>query len=254
MCVNDLIVRREPLFFSTISPPESSMSRPADDHRRHCRGLRAVGCAWRRDGRRCRHVARRLRSRRFAVGAVERDAVLTGAGVIAGDVVRPPQRLHSKDFLWCAGSSRMPVSTTAPPPLRAGDQPRRGAAHADSFTSEAVWQRSAWRHQGARAHHGGGLIENIPRVLPRISRPSSMPPLDAAAGLPLLATTAGLDHYEMARTFNCGIGMSWSSPRSMRPHRPLPGRCRRDSVPHRRIVPRGDGEGTDPQYGGAMAG
>src|SRR5205085_1687260 len=53
---------------------------------------------------------------------------------------------------------------------------------------------------------GGGLVENIPRVLPKTLAAE----LDAASW-PLppvfqwLARTAGLDHHEMARTFNCGI-------------------------------------------------
>ncbi len=55
---------------------------------------------------------------------------------------------------------------------------------------------------------GGGLIENIPRVLPQ----GMVAELDAARW-PLppvfrwLGQTAGLDPHEMARTFNCGIGM-----------------------------------------------
>ena len=55
---------------------------------------------------------------------------------------------------------------------------------------------------------GGGLIENPPRVLPndtlaRIDGKAwPMPPL-----FKWLAQTGGIDALEMARTFNCGLGM-----------------------------------------------
>ena len=55
---------------------------------------------------------------------------------------------------------------------------------------------------------GGGLIENPPRILPddTIARIDGgawpMPPL-----FKWLARTGGIEAAEMARTFNCGIGM-----------------------------------------------
>jgi phosphoribosylformylglycinamidine cyclo-ligase len=55
---------------------------------------------------------------------------------------------------------------------------------------------------------GGGLLENIPRVLP----PETMCAIDGASWpfppvFAWLRKTAGIDAQEMARTFNCGIGM-----------------------------------------------
>ena len=55
---------------------------------------------------------------------------------------------------------------------------------------------------------GGGLVENIPRVLPEglaaelDARGWSLPPV-----FRWLAETAGIPRAELARTFNCGIGM-----------------------------------------------
>jgi phosphoribosylformylglycinamidine cyclo-ligase len=55
---------------------------------------------------------------------------------------------------------------------------------------------------------GGGLIENIPRVLPEgcaaelDARSWSLPPV-----FRWLAETARIPRQELARTFNCGIGM-----------------------------------------------
>lgn len=55
---------------------------------------------------------------------------------------------------------------------------------------------------------GGGLIENLPRVLPEALGASvnlgawELPPV-----FKWLATTGRLDVRELARTFNCGVGM-----------------------------------------------
>jgi phosphoribosylformylglycinamidine cyclo-ligase len=55
---------------------------------------------------------------------------------------------------------------------------------------------------------GGGLLENIPRVLPDALaahlRAGSWPQTELFAWL---QKTAGIDDYEMNRTFNNGIGM-----------------------------------------------
>jgi len=55
---------------------------------------------------------------------------------------------------------------------------------------------------------GGGLIDNLPRILPDARaaaidlRESPLPPV-----FEWLQTEARLDAHEMYRTFNCGIGM-----------------------------------------------
>ena len=55
---------------------------------------------------------------------------------------------------------------------------------------------------------GGGLLENIPRVLPEGTgahlHKDSWPQTELFAWL---QTTAGIDDFEMNRTFNNGIGM-----------------------------------------------
>lgn len=54
---------------------------------------------------------------------------------------------------------------------------------------------------------GGGLLENIPRILPdnlRVllnAKKWKMPPV-----FPWLAAAGGVNEFEMLRTFNCGIG------------------------------------------------
>jgi phosphoribosylformylglycinamidine cyclo-ligase len=148
----------------------------------------------------------------FAVGAVERDAVLTGAATRAGDVILglASSGLHSNGFsLVRRIVEDAGISYGCPAPFA----PETSLAAA-LLAPTRLYVRSclaALRGGGvnALAHiTGGGLLENIPRVLPD----GLAAELDAALW-PLppvfrwLATSAGLDPDEMARTFNCGIGM-----------------------------------------------
>ena len=69
---------------------------------------------------------------------------------------------------------------------------------------------AAPRAIGALAHiTGGGLVENLPRVLP----PGLGARLDLASwplppAFAWIAGAGGVTREEMARTFNCGVGMA----------------------------------------------
>ena len=97
--------------------------------------------------------------------------------------------------------------------VRAARTLGRGAAgRRRASTSSRCWRRSARDRARikALAHiTGGGLSENVPRVLPdglrRACRPrrrGRRPPCSAGC-----AQAGSLDDAEMLRTFNCGIGM-----------------------------------------------
>lgn len=217
MCVNDLIVQgAEPLFFLDYF---ATGKLDVETGRTIIAGVAAacgaVGCAL-VGGETAEmpgmYAAGDYDLAGFAVGAVERDAMLTGSGIVAGDVVLglASSGLHSNGFsLVRRIVERAGLDYAAAAPFAPGTS--LGEA---LLAPTRLYVRSclaALREGGikALAHiTGGGLIENIPRVLPK----SLAAELDAAAwNLPpvfrWLATTAGLDHHEMARTFNCGIGM-----------------------------------------------
>ena len=156
----------------------------------------------------------------FAVGAVEKSKILTGQNVKAGDVVLglASSGLHSNGFslvrkcIERAGASA-PATLDGKPFKQALMEPTRLyvknvlAALAAYPTAPTAAGASAGIK--ALAHiTGGGLLENIPRVLPEglaaHLRKGSWPQTELFAWL---QKTAGIDDVEMNRTFNNGIGM-----------------------------------------------
>ena len=145
----------------------------------------------------------------FCVGAVEKSKILTGASVAEGDVVLglASSGVHSNGFSLVrkcidrAGSS-LPETLDGKPFRAAIMEPTR-------LYVKNVLAALAQHPIKALAHiTGGGLLENIPRVLPdhlaAHLRLGSWPRTELFAWL---QKTAGIDDYEMNRTFNNGIGM-----------------------------------------------
>lgn len=151
----------------------------------------------------------------FAVGAVERDLIIDGSGVAAGDVVigLPSSGVHSNGYSLVRRIVRelagADYKDPAPfePGVTLGEVLMRPTR---IYTKSLVAALKA--HPGAikaMAHiTGGGLLENIPRVLPETVDAA----LDTGAwDLPpvfrWLAMKGGLSVDDLGRTFNCGIGM-----------------------------------------------
>jgi phosphoribosylformylglycinamidine cyclo-ligase len=150
----------------------------------------------------------------FAVGAVERAGLLPRAGIRPGDVVLglASSGIHSNGFSLVrkiVATAGLQWDTAAPfdPQRRLGSallEPTR--IYASSCLAAL---RQAPEGVKALAHiTGGGLTENVPRVLPAelgvrvwLER-LPMPPV-----LKWLARTGEIASPEMLRTFNCGIGM-----------------------------------------------
>jgi phosphoribosylformylglycinamidine cyclo-ligase len=149
----------------------------------------------------------------FCVGAVERDEALTGAKVAAGDVVLglASSGVHSNGFSLVRRLAADRGWKLDRPALFDPD-----ALLIDALLAPTrIYVRSLLPPIRAGSIHalahitGGGLLENVPRVLPDGLHAR----IDAAAWrLPrLMAFLQGqgnIEPEEMARTFNCGIGMA----------------------------------------------
>jgi phosphoribosylformylglycinamidine cyclo-ligase len=145
----------------------------------------------------------------FCVGAVEKSKVLTGKDVVAGDVVLglASSGVHSNGFslvrkcIERAGAD-LPATLDGKPFRQALMEPTR-------LYVKNVLAALAIHPIKALAHiTGGGLLENIPRVLPEGMaaqlKKGSWPQTELFAWL---QKTAGIDDVEMNRTFNNGVGM-----------------------------------------------
>ena len=153
----------------------------------------------------------------FAVGAVEKSKILTGANVSPGDVVLglASSGVHSNGFslvrkcIERAGAN-LPATLDGQAFKQALMAPTRLYVK-NVLAALARHSPATGSGQGikALAHiTGGGLLENIPRVLPegmaaRLKK-GSWPQTELFAWL---QETAGIDDHEMNRTFNNGIGM-----------------------------------------------
>jgi phosphoribosylformylglycinamidine cyclo-ligase len=145
----------------------------------------------------------------FAVGAVEKSKILSGANVQAGDVVLglASSGVHSNGFSLVR---KCIERAGADLPATLDGQPFRQAVMAPTrLYVKPVLAALAAHPIKALAHiTGGGLLENIPRVLPdglaAHLNQGSWPRTELFAWL---QRTAGIDDVEMNRTFNNGIGM-----------------------------------------------
>ncbi len=145
----------------------------------------------------------------FCVGAVEKSKILTGQAIVPGDVVLglASSGVHSNGFSLVRKCIER-AGDSAPPML--DGQPFRQAVMAPTrLYVKNVLAALAKHPIKALAHiTGGGLLENIPRVLPEGTaahlKKGSWPQSELFAWL---QKTAGIDDHEMNRTFNNGIGM-----------------------------------------------
>ena len=149
----------------------------------------------------------------FVVGAAERDSLLPRKDIAAGDVILalPSSGVHANGFsLVRRIVDGAGLGWNDPAPFA-----RETALGKILLTPTRIYVRQILetiRSTGAvkaLAHvTGGGLTENVPRVLPE----DLAAEIDLAA-FPLppvfawLMQEAGLSEEEMLRTFNCGIGM-----------------------------------------------
>jgi phosphoribosylformylglycinamidine cyclo-ligase len=222
MCVNDLIVQgAEPLFFLDyfacgkleVETARAVVSGIAD-------GCRQAACAL--IGGETAEMPGMYQPgdydlAGFAVGAVERGEILPRHDIEVGDVLigLGASGVHSNGYSlvrrlvkesglgWDAPAPFEPTLSLAAAllaPTRIYVKPVLAAIEAVGGTQGAI---------KALAHvTGGGLSENVPRVLPESV--AARIDLSSFAALPVfrwLAETGRIPDAEMLKTFNCGIGM-----------------------------------------------
>ncbi|HMD30877.1 MAG TPA: phosphoribosylformylglycinamidine cyclo-ligase [Candidatus Acidoferrales bacterium] len=148
----------------------------------------------------------------FIVGAVEREGILNGAAVRAGDVVLalPSSGLHTNGYSL-ARKLVFEVAGLKPDTYVAELQNKVGAEllkpHRSYLPALREILRRGW--VSALAHiTGGGITGNLPRVLPR--NVQARIELGSWPVLPIfrwLAKLGAIEPVEMLRTFNLGVGM-----------------------------------------------
>jgi phosphoribosylformylglycinamidine cyclo-ligase len=218
MCVNDIVVQgAEPLFFlDYYATGKLVVDQAATVVEGIARACKESGCAL-IGGETAEMPGLYAKGdfdlAGFAVGAVERDAVLPKTGAMkAGDVLIgiPSSGVHSNGFsLVRKVVEKSGLALSAPAPFAAGKTlgdalltPTR------LYVSAALGAMETGSVKGLAHITGGGITDNLPRCLP--DGLDAEVDLSAIALLPVfqwLAKQAGIVESEMLRTFNCGIGL-----------------------------------------------
>ncbi|BAE51650.1 Phosphoribosylaminoimidazole (AIR) synthetase [Paramagnetospirillum magneticum AMB-1] len=217
MCVNDLVVQgAEPLFFLDyfatgkldVKAGTAIVSGIAE-------GCRQAGCAL--VGGETAEMPGMYSDgdydlAGFSVGAAERDALLPREDVAEGDVLLglASSGVHSNGYsLVRRIVEKGGLSYEADAPFAPGRKLGEALLEPTRIYVKSTLAAIKAGTVKAMAHiTGGGLIENVPRVLPE----GVVAEIDGSAwALPpvfkWLAKEGGVVAHEMARTFNCGIGM-----------------------------------------------
>ncbi len=213
-CVNDILVQNaEPLFFldyfasSAIDP--AVVAAVVSGASAACR---EAGCAL-LGGETAEmpgvYAAGQLDIAGTIVGVVERDEIVDGKAISSGDVLvgLPSSGLHTNGFslvrrIFAPESYGQHSAELGRTLGEALVEPHR------SYLSHVRAIRPTARIKGLAHLTGGGFVENIPRILPAglgctVQRAAWPVP----ALFQLIERVGQVDHDEMYRVFNMGIGM-----------------------------------------------
>ena len=218
MCVNDLIVQgAEPLFFLDYFATGKLDSGVAEKVVASiAEGCRIAGCAL-IGGETAEmpgmYEAGDYDLAGFSVGAVERSDALTGNKVQAGDVILgiASSGVHSNGFSLVRRLAADKGWKLDRPALFDQDMLLIDALLAPTriYVRSLLPLVRAGKINALAHITGGGLLENIPRVLPDGLHAH----VDAGAWeqprlMAFLQAQGNIEPDEMSRTFNCGIGMA----------------------------------------------
>jgi phosphoribosylformylglycinamidine cyclo-ligase len=218
MCVNDIVVQgAEPLFFlDYYATGKLDVEAAAVTVEGIARACKESGCAL-IGGETAEMPGLYAKGdfdlAGFAVGAVERDAILPKLDTMkVGDVLIgvPSSGVHSNGYSLVrkvVAASGLTLDDAAPfaAGLTLGEallMPTR------LYVKEALAAMKTGGVKGLAHITGGGITDNLPRCLP--DGLDGEVDLGTVTALPVfkwLAKTAGIVETEMLRTFNCGIGM-----------------------------------------------
>jgi phosphoribosylformylglycinamidine cyclo-ligase len=217
MCVNDLIVQgAEPLLFlDYFASGKLDVETGTRIVAGIAEGCKRAGCAL-SGGETAEmpgmYAGKDYDLAGFAVGAVERDRILPRGNIKAKDTVLglASSGVHSNGFsLVRKIVTDEKLSYAAPAPFDASRALGEVLLEPTRIYVKPALAAAQTGHVKAMAHiTGGGLLENIPRVLPEglgvalDAKSWTAPPV-----FKWLAKAGNIDPQEMARTFNCGIGL-----------------------------------------------
>jgi phosphoribosylaminoimidazole synthetase len=149
----------------------------------------------------------------FAVGAVERKAILPRKDVKAGDVILGLAATgpHSNGYsLIRRIVERSGLKLDAPAPFAKGKSLAAALLTPTRIYVKPVLKALRRGHAIKALAHitGGGFTENIPRVLPpKLAAQINLAQHRLPPVFAWLRDQGGVRESEMLRTFNCGIGM-----------------------------------------------
>jgi phosphoribosylformylglycinamidine cyclo-ligase len=217
MCVNDLIVQgAEPLLFLDYYAtgrldPETGQTilRSIAD------ACRESGC-WLAGGETAEmpghYQGEDYDLAGFAIGAVERGQEITGVHIAPGDWIigLASAGLHANGFsLVRAILDRARVALDAPAPFAPDEKLANILLRPTRLYGKSLLPLIRRRVLKGLAHiTGGGLVENIPRILPQgVAAEIDMAGWAIPSVFSWLRRMGNVPFEDMVRTFNCGIGM-----------------------------------------------
>ena len=222
MCVNDIVVQgAEPLFFlDYYATGQLDVEVAADVVKGIAEGCELAGCAL--VGGETAEMPGMYQQgdydlAGFAVGIVEKDEILDGSRVRAGDVLlgMASSGPHSNGYSLIRRVLELSAADLEQPiggnPTGAGNPQTLGDA---LLAPTRIYVRGLLSllktgRVHALAHiTGGGLTENLPRVLPRgLDGQVDLASWPRPPVFDWLQSAGGIAESEMLRTFNCGVGM-----------------------------------------------
>ena len=218
MCVNDLVVQgAEPLFFlDYYASGKLDVAAAAEVITGIAKGCIEAGCAL-IGGETAEmpgmYAGADYDLAGFAVGAAERGSLLPRNDIAEGDVLigLSSSGVHSNGFSLVRRIVELAgLGWSVPAPF--WPEKSLGAAllvPTRIYVKPLMSALRAGLPIKALAHiTGGGMVENLPRVLPySLAAEIDLEEIRVPPVFSWLARTGGVEEAEMLRTFNCGIGM-----------------------------------------------